>query len=567
MAITLEQLVQRMIDGGESEEAIAAVIKGYKEEPQTTGFLDTTKEIVKGAARRFLPSTLSGAASAVMALPKAAYNAVTNAPGAVGDIVSDPGAAASRLETNAKGMIRSLAQWPGNIIEDVKAGATDPKAYGESVGESLGAGTGAALAGKYIPIAPKPVMKTVGKGLQYAGEHPFGARLAGGTGIVTGLYKGDPALVLAGATGMAAPKIMTSAGRNLRIAAGESPAIVELGKKGVAAMNEDFSEGMIKRNLEHYDERQAAAAGAAKVDPAVARAKKELQDVRDLAEKNNAKMALDRKEAAAKVAEEARKVREAESMREGTTPKTRYSETVSGTTPEGTKKTAVTTYTPEADAAAENPIDAELRKMGIDPSKVVSRSAPKAGDIKANGGRVSGRQTYSAAEDLATPSAQAAQERLAAQARPTAQALADEGAFAGDRTNNVTPSAQEANNAAMRAEAPPAMPFADRTPEERLLARGGPMNPTPESPVDAELASRLPVESVPASRTSREMSATAGLSREDALALGLNPDNPITKLPPDAIAWLLKQRQARQGAYRANAGMDSIASALMDREQ
>ncbi len=86
------------------------------------------------------------------------------------------------------------------------------------------------------------------------------------------------------------------------------------------------------------------------------------------------------------------------------------------------------------------------------------------------------------------------------------------------------------------------------------------------SPADiraaSEHVSKLPVGgNVPASKSKRgPMSATPGLTVEDAKSLGLNPNNRIVGLTPDAIEKLLLERAQRSGAYRTDAGLNTGAN-------
>lgn len=307
--------------------------------PKTTGFLDTTGEILKNAATSFIPGALKGAVGTVAALPVAAYKTITSIPDAVSSVVSNPKAAFTKAALAPLRFNQMLADWPRNIVNDLYKGAVDPTAYGKMIGESLGEGTGAAAAGQYLPVAPKPVMRVAGKALQYAGENPFAARMAGGAGVVGGIYRGDPAMVAAGVAGLAAPKAMSAAGRGLRVAGGESPAVVELGAKGVADLTSEFDNALAAKNI-RLNERDAVRA-----ERATAASNKDLQDVRDLAEKQNAKMVVDRTKAQAAAEAEAAKVRAAEAAREGLVPQSpTYRESVSGTTPEGLKVSATQKY-------------------------------------------------------------------------------------------------------------------------------------------------------------------------------------------------------------------------------
>lgn len=68
-------------------------------------------------------------------------------------------------------------------------------------------------------------------------------------------------------------------------------------------------------------------------------------------------------------------------------------------------------------------------------------------------------------------------------------------------------------------------------------------------------AAKVPLKgNLPATKSRRGMSATPGLSVEDAKLLGINPDMTITGLTPNVIEKLLAERAARSTNYRNAAG-------------
>lgn len=234
----LEGLVQRMLDANESKDSIDAVIRVYDDE--------------KHPIRAALSGGVKGAAHGVMGALTAPWDL------AKGTIVDAISMAKGETPENAKALLDSL----GNLPKQWAEGGVRERS--EMLGGLLGSiGTGVA-AGKTLPTSLPPLARTTGKALQYAGEHPFATRLAGGASVVAGVTSGRPELVAGGLAAQAIPAVATKAGQALRIYGGESPAVVRLGKPAVAKLNSQFDEAMVKRGMSFIDERADAAATAAK---------------------------------------------------------------------------------------------------------------------------------------------------------------------------------------------------------------------------------------------------------------------------------------------------------------
>lgn len=76
-----------------------------------------------------------------------------------------------------------------------------------------------------------------------------------------------------------------------------------------------------------------------------------------------------------------------------------------------------------------------------------------------------------------------------------------------------------------------------------------------------ERAAKVPLaDAGVASKSRGAMSATPGLTVADAQALGINPSVKITGLAPDSIRKLLEDRADRAASHRINAGMDASAN-------
>lgn len=79
---------------------------------------------------------------------------------------------------------------------------------------------------------------------------------------------------------------------------------------------------------------------------------------------------------------------------------------------------------------------------------------------------------------------------------------------------------------------------------------------------------KIDVSNVPASKTSREMSKTPGLSRNDVLSVGMNPDMPIKKLTWEAADHIYQTRLKRHTMdYREAAALQQRLKELVEQDQ
>lgn len=92
---------------------------------------------------------------------------------------------------------------------------------------------------------------------------------------------------------------------------------------------------------------------------------------------------------------------------------------------------------------------------------------------------------------------------------------------------------------------------------EQEMTRQGMATHTTSRPVQA------PVSSVRPTATSREMSATPGLSRNDVMSIGMNPDNPIKKLTLDMANKIMQDRSMRATGYQEIAALKKRLEELM----
>lgn len=555
------------------------------------------------AAKGFFKGVIPGAANAVLGLiPGLVHGAIGAVKGGI-NLAEDPVKTLTDAWEAVKG---SPGRGAGILKEALDLAKKDPEAFGRQMGEVTGGAEAGILGARVAPLVPGATGQAIGTTMEAAGTHgKWPLRMMGAHQIGSGN-------VLGGVASIMAPEALAKGGRAIRLAstpvgavAGEMPTrFLELQQDlragatdvlpRVEAMQAELTAARktaklpeqikdLQRQQTQLDKLRKQATPAAGPDTAAA-AEKELMDVRDAAEKTNAKMELDRKNAAAKATAEAKKVSAAEALKEGTTPETTYTETVGGTTPEGVTKKATTRFVAADEgggATGGDPLDAEMRKAGLDPSKVVSQRAPRAGDIRTGGSRVSMSQEqrndamraqaptepvreaplstedrlnrmaktpvapYDPAADLSTPSAQAAQARLAAGARPVAEQFMQDEVLGKDRTTGAMPSPS------------PSIDVLQGTPAVRpgeLPPPGLTIGETARPPLRPSLSRRSPLDA-------------AGHSMEDQmLKAQLLEQNPY--LHPDEIDRMIEAGRAeRSGAYRTNAGMDSFAQAMMNLER
>ncbi len=231
MADELHDIVQRMIDGGESEENIAAVIKEYKPvAPPTALTKEQTEESVpaamyrgfregvmgglKGTAKAALPAIGQGLMAPAMPF-YGAYKAMTQPVDKTIQDVKDIGsgmAGQARTALEATDVLAhplrtltdpmSAMRYSSPVIH--KAGS-DPQAAGAEIGGgAIALGTSAAL-----PLVPKPIARVGGRGLAEAGK------LAKWPVMMAGAHRMVMGDVPTGAAMMMAPKLAIKAGTAL----------------------------------------------------------------------------------------------------------------------------------------------------------------------------------------------------------------------------------------------------------------------------------------------------------------------------------------------------------------
>lgn len=547
---TLESIVQKMIDAGESEETIAQVIRAKAAEPKPlnadepdtywSGFLKGAKEGAVGGAKGFAKGVVPGAFKAIAGIVPGIVNAAIGTVKGGANLVTDP----VKTLTEAYEAVKGIPGKGGEMLQQaLDLAQKDPEAFGKAVGEVTGGtAAGIALAGA-APLAPKPIARGAGRLMETVGkEGKWPIRMMGAHQLGSGNPMGIATMML--------PDALRTGGAKL----------TEFGTSGAPKPP----------------------------TPAAIRTQDRLQDQFETAlSKKNVRMDV----AAEKAAQDAATAADIARARQGLEPETTFAETVSTDIPGG--RSSMTTRFKPAEAATEaaaggDPLVAEMLKRGLNPNRVVSSAPAPAGSRPTAFSSVSNSPIaaspaaastapvggYSASAELSTPSAQEAVERLAGQARPVFQNLEQQGAFSGPRTNRVGVEApvsriSDITSEGVAAARPGELPAPGLTIGSMPGPTGAPRSRS-LGPIEQQMLKRekVPSSKIPASRSSREMSATPGLSREDALAIGLNPDLKITGLTPEAIELLLAERAARSGAYRTNAGLDSGAMmrALLERE-
>ena len=524
----LESIIDEMLKGGSSQEDIARVVQAYDDEqhPLRAMLVGGSEGVVKG---------VGSAITAPWDMAK----------GAILDAIS---MSKGESPENAKAFLDSIHDLPKRWNEG------GPRERAEIVGTMLGqAGTSGAAA-RFGPGSAKGVIRTVGRGVQYAGEHPFATRMAGGAMAATGLYHGDPGLMAAGIGATAIPPVLKSAGQKLRIAGGESPAVVRLGPKGVADLTQKFDEAMVKRGMGFHDEQ-------------------------------------------AKLAAEARKVQTIEEMKKGTVaqPPT-VTESVRGMTPEGVQQSATIKFgnkdvaVPPGMAGGLSAVEvASLRKQGYSPEMIARLGKSTAAPIRVTGPSPNHPMTptdIGQAEVGTLRSGAGLPGHTASEITPV------------EPTGGTVP--QAARNEIARTETelaprvtdrpgptpeppPQALPLPshgidprDQPPPSGLTPESGPMTQGlihaigPDSTTIRVAAPRIPLGDLPPSRTSGAMSSIPGISANDyeflkTLHPGMDPER-ILRLDPEIAQKLIELRRNRAGAYPINAGLDKGMKQSLDRD-
>ncbi len=201
----LQSVIASMIKEGKSEEEITTYVQ------QVDDLQHPYKARLGGVLEGAVPGILNG----ITALPMAAKDAVVDAYDMLHG--KDP--------ENAKAFVNSLATFLPRLKE---AGPREQARMITELATTLG--TGAGEAGALITKG-KSGIRLLGKGMEYAGEHPMATRMAGGAGIMGGLYRGNPEMVAAGLATQAIPPILSKYGKQMiKFGGGETSEMIKAGK-------------------------------------------------------------------------------------------------------------------------------------------------------------------------------------------------------------------------------------------------------------------------------------------------------------------------------------------------
>lgn len=547
MADTLEQIVQRMVDAGESEENIASVIKGYTPEHaglpdyepnMYSGFLSGAKEGAKGFVKGLLPGVGEGV-KGILTLPISILKEVISTAQGVGNFTDDP-------MGTLHGIYENLKNVPGEARDAVKAAldlaARDPQAFGKEVGKLTGnVETGIASA-RAVPLLPKPLASKVGAAAETFGKKAsWPLRITGAHQIIGGN-------VLGGIATMSTPELMEKGGgalkqwgENVKVPTrlAKAGSVLNTGKKastGAIRMTPEqlaFSDD-VASNLDQSLKKVGSPAqdGLKAVDEAIAAEKQHAQGVRIASGKREASLQAE----AAKQAAEDAAAHEIELAKEDLVKgKPRIVETV-----KAPGQSMTTTY-----KQAEDPtkgltaMEQELLKRSTSSKPALAGTADKL------------------APKVAAPMTSA--QPIRAQFLKSTEPQAPVTAPAGPPPRALMPSEEQGIQAldAVLGDRPP-MGNGQGAPlsaDELAKARQRLGGPKPEAPLN-----------VPASRSNRGDSAMSGISTNDMEALKqIIADNPgITA--EQAAQELVLQRGQRQTMYRSGASLDRMEQSALDRE-
>lgn len=209
-------IIQKLLDKGTSDEDIQTVVDHWKaqgkpiaaDEPGTYlgGFLKGGKEGMVGGAKGFFRGIGPGLKSiATETLPGIVNAGVGLAKGAV-NFAKDPG---KTLAEAAAGASSAFSKVPA-LYEELKTlAATDPEAFGKSVGEFTANAEGMMALAALVPLLPKPMALKVGTSLERVGKTgEFAAYLTGAHQLAGGDPKGLITLALPGTMRAAAKPLI-----------------------------------------------------------------------------------------------------------------------------------------------------------------------------------------------------------------------------------------------------------------------------------------------------------------------------------------------------------------------
>lgn len=173
------------------------------------------KEPVAGGLVGFGEAFPAGLAKGAWDTIKFPLTAIKGIVGGTAALATDPVGTLTSLRDS----IADLPAHAKKAFDDaIELASTDPEGWGKAVGTVTG-GIEGGIATSRIPL--KPGIRVAGKAMQYAGEHPFVARMSGGAMVGRGMIKGDPLTIGAGVATMGVPALLTKTGKALREFSGE----------------------------------------------------------------------------------------------------------------------------------------------------------------------------------------------------------------------------------------------------------------------------------------------------------------------------------------------------------
>ena len=187
---------------------MADMAKAGKSDDDIAGFLQKYNDVqhpIRAAMRGAGEGMVSGVVNGVIGLPMMVRDAVMDTI----DVLQ------GEEPKHAKAFLDGLH----DLLPTLKdAGPREQARMVADLVTSVGIGVGEGRI-----ATSKPVIRGVGRGLEYAGEHPFAARMTGAAGVVGGISRGDPAMVAGGVAGMMAPPLLSGLGKRLIRVAGDVP--------------------------------------------------------------------------------------------------------------------------------------------------------------------------------------------------------------------------------------------------------------------------------------------------------------------------------------------------------
>lgn len=587
MADTLEQIVQRMIDAGESEDNIASVIKEYKAEPAKptgpvdggpedywSGFLHGGWQGIKDAAgaelagaKGFVKGIIPGVGEGAMGmvtLPISILKEVIATTKGAGNLVDDPIGTLTEAWNNVKSI-------PGQARDAVKAALelakNDPEEWGRQVGKITGnLGVGVAAA-KAVPMLPKPLAEKVGTAAETFGKKAsWPLRITGAHQIIGGN-------VLGGIATMTTPELLESGGTKVRQWGESGPVTTRLVKDGdviatakkpsqsrATRLSPDQQAGIrtsIAKNLDTSLEKlgNPAADGLKDLDTAIAAEKKNAQGIRIAsAKRETAMQALEEKadqtHQAAKVkSETATDVEQQrlldEFQKRQATATADISKSLGRSLDQAGNPAAAGLEDLDAAIADESTAGAARRKA----------SAQREADLRAEAQIEEGSKGLVPGPPKITKTVKApGQTMTTTMVEPEAAAGAGGGGSIEYQALKSQYGQAVADNWLKRQGVRPTA--AEPTGAIESLGRDLPAAPPEQAP---------PL--VPASKSSRAQSSVPGISAQDLEALKqILAENPQLTAE-EAAQELVKQRGQRQVGYQDEARLGKLEQASLDRDQ